>query len=106
MITSAHSDINAVNFGVRAPARVCRAEGHNRLWQRKPIKKARESAIIHVSPRPLPTQKADFLAGPLLGYRLLAIGYWLLAIGYWLIAIPELFIEARSACAFSVPQLR
>ena len=35
-----------------------------------------------------------------IGYRLLAIGYWLLAIGYWLIAIPELFIEARSACAF------
>jgi hypothetical protein len=38
-------------------------------------KKARESAIVHVSLRPLPAQKVDFLARPLLGYWLLAIGY-------------------------------
>jgi hypothetical protein len=40
------------------------------------FKKTRESAIVHVTLRPLPAQKVEFLAIPLLGYWLLVIGYF------------------------------
>src|SRR5205085_8759867 len=39
-------------------------------------KKARESAKVHVSLRPLLARKVDFLVSHLLGYWLLAIGYF------------------------------
>ena len=57
------------------------------------FKKPRESAIVHVSLRPLPAQKVDFLASPLLGYWLLAIGYFPLGTSHLISpktpAIPE-----------------